>query len=283
MSAAGMLLIAGALLNSLLTGFSAVNGWVAAAGLLLIIITIIRKTSLGKKLLPERAGINGILSTLIIGAVVVALVVVPLALVTDDRSNQELNRVLKKSAALAEQGEYDQAYALLEQYANGDDIPEIMQNKAAVLIRKGESGQAAELLSQVALYKNIDATMLFNTGLCYYQNGSYKDAVDYFEKALLLDPEMWLCCSYAGEAYYRLKNYRSAEYFYSEALKIAPDNPNIHYRLAKVKMDKMEYVAATKLLTQAESYDMSVELAAKVAELEQAIRYYRELTEDMNK
>lgn len=278
MLAAGILLIIGALLNILLTGFSAVSGGVVLAGLFLILI----KTPLGKKLLPERAGINGILTRLIIVAVAVAIVVVPLVLITDDGSDRALNRVLNKSAALAEQGKYDQAYALLESYDDGDDIPEIMQNKAAVLIRKGEGEQASELLFQAAIYKNMDAAMLFNTGLCYFQNGSYKDAVDYFEKAVLLDPDMWLCCSYAGEAYYRIKNYRSAEYFYNEALKIAPDNPNIYYRLAKVKLDKMEYTAAGELLAQAKRYDLSAELAAKVAELEQSVCYYRELTWDIN-
>jgi|GEM_PF-5927095 tetratricopeptide (TPR) repeat protein len=276
MLTAGILIILGALLDAFLTGVSLVDMLAVLSGLFLIIM----KTPVGKKLFRDSTRVNLILSRLIIIAAAIAVIIVPLSFVNGKGSGRMLDSVLEKSAALVERGEFDKAYKLLDDFTGGEEIPEILQNKAAIHIRKGESREAEDLISKAAAYKNMDAGMLFNTGLCYFQNGHYNEAANYFERAVLIDPEMWLSYYYAGEAYYIKKNYRSAQYHYNEALKIAHDNPNIYYSLAQTKMDKMEFAEAKELLTEAKKLDMQQELLMKINKLEDSIDYYINLTAD---
>ncbi len=273
----GLLLIAGALIDCLLTGFSTVDLTAALTGICLMLM----KTPLGKKILTNYFGINMVLSRLVIIAVALAVIVVPLSFVQGKGSRQSLNKVLKNCAELVERGEYDQAYQLLDDF-EGENIPEIMQNKATVLIRKGESQEAEALLSQASALKNMDAGMLFNLGLIYFQSKRYEEAAESFEKAVLLEPEMWLGCYYAGEAYYRNKNYRSAEYFYAEALQIVPDNPRIYYSLAQSKMKKMEFAEALTFIEKAKNcpaYSQQRDLAVQISKLEDEIKDYPDLKE----
>lgn len=272
MVVAGLLIMTGVLLDGLLTGFSTADYTAALAGLFLVLM----KTPWGKKILPERSGTHLVLSRLVIIAAALAVIVVPLSFVQGKGSGQSLNKVLKNCAELVEQGELDQAYQLLDAF-EGENIPEILQNKAAVLIRKGEGREAENLLVQASALKNMDAGMFYNLGLIYFQSQRYEEAGESFEKAVLLDPDMWQGCYYAGEAYYRIKNYRAAEYFYTEALQIVPDNPRIYDSLAQSKMEKMEFAQALTFMEKAKncpSYSQQQDLAAKISKLENEIKAY---------
>lgn len=264
------LLAVGGTLDILLTGFSLANFSTILAGAFLLAM----KMPLGEKLFPEKTGINQILSKVIITLISVAVVLVPMSFAGGIGSGKSLNAVLKKSAALISQGKPDQAYRLLDEYPDGENFPEILQNKAAILIQKGDCQKAESMINQATAFKNMDATMLFNLGLCYFQKGHYKDAVNEFEKAILLDPAFWKAYCYAGESYYRIKNNRSAEYFFEEALKINSQKAEIIIKLAEIKMEKMAFSEVVLLLKQTETCEMTEELKGKAAKLAMECAYY---------
>jgi len=266
----GILLIAGALIDSLLTGLSLVDLLVLLSGLFMVLM----KTPFGNKLFPAKTGVNLVLSKMIVVAASVAIVVVPLSFVKGKGSGRVLDAALMRSAELAESEEYDKALKVLDGFKNGEEIPELWMNKAAIYIRKGESREAESLIGKAAAYRNMDGVLLFNTGLCYFKEEHYSDAANFFAAAVLADPDMWQGYYYAGEAFYRKKNYRSAEYFFRETVECAPGNAEVYCKLAQIKMDIMEFDNAKKILDEARRFEINEELEKKIIELEEQISYY---------
>ncbi len=271
----GILLIIGALIDFFLTGISLVDMLVLLSGCFMLLM----KSPLGNRVFPEKTGLNMILSKMIIITASIAIVVVPLSFVKGKGSGRALDAILSKSAELVKTGEYDKALKLIDGVDNAEEIPELCINKAAIFIHKGDCREAEALIGKAAANRNNDSVLLFNTGLCFFQEGHYKEAASCFEMAVIADPEMWQSYYYAGEVYYKKKDYRSAEYFYSETLKLNSENPEVYYSLARTKMDKMEFEAAKGVIDKARKYKINEGLERKISELEGQIAYYIEKTQ----
>ena len=78
-------------------------------------------------------------------------------------------------------------------------------------------------------------------GLSYEQQGNYDLAVQEFDKAIKMSDGDFRPFFYAGNVYYKKKEYKLAEKYYNKALRIAPDNGDVHNNLAWVYIDTGKY------------------------------------------
>ena len=77
-----------------------------------------------------------------------------------------------------------------------------------------------------------DAYNFHSEGLHCYQTIDYPYAVDYFKKALDLNPEMYEALLYYGASFYAMEKYYKAIEIYEGALKLFPNNQQILNNLA---------------------------------------------------
>lgn len=78
-------------------------------------------------------------------------------------------------------------------------------------------------------------------GLSYEQKGENDLAVQQYIKAMKRSDEDFRPFLYSGNVYYKKKEYKLAEKYYNKALKIAPDNGDVHNNLAWVYIDTGKY------------------------------------------
>lgn len=83
-------------------------------------------------------------------------------------------------------------------------------------------------------------------GLSYEQKGENDLALGEYKKAMKALREDFRPLFYAGNVYYKKREYNLAEKYYNRALKIAPDNGDVHNNLAWVYMDTGKYDAAVR-------------------------------------
>ncbi len=83
-------------------------------------------------------------------------------------------------------------------------------------------------------------------GLSYEQKGEYDNAVMEYMKAGKMTNTDFRPFYYAGNTYYKKKDYKPAEKYYNKALKIAPESGDIHNNLAWVYIDTGKYEDAVR-------------------------------------
>ncbi|MFQ5674656.1 MAG: tetratricopeptide repeat protein, partial [bacterium] len=96
----------------------------------------------------------------------------------------------------------------------------------------------AALLSRLPHEKN-NATLNFKIGKKYRERGSWKQATQYYEKALSYekyakDRAIWWDI---GIAYFKLGEFRKAEKAISKAVELDPDNPYLKRFLSEIKTE----------------------------------------------
>lgn len=87
-------------------------------------------------------------------------------------------------------------------------------------------------------------------GKQYLEQKDYKNAIKYFDKAILLDSNDIFAYSYRAKTYYYLKNYTQAMNDIEKSLKIMPNS--VAYGLkATLKLEEGDYKSAINLSTEA--------------------------------
>jgi len=81
-------------------------------------------------------------------------------------------------------------------------------------------------------------------GLSYEQKGEDDLAVKEYDKAIRMSKDDFRPFLYAGNVYYKKKDYKLAERYYNKALKVAPDNGDVHNNLAWVYLDTGRFADA---------------------------------------
>jgi tetratricopeptide (TPR) repeat protein len=109
----------------------------------------------------------------------------------------------------------------------------IEKNNKGVNFFLNEDFENAELQYKAALEEDKDnATALNNLGLLYHQKGEYKQAAEYFKKAISIKSKDTYYLNLANSLVY-LKDYNEAEVAYKKSLDINPENVNTKISLAK--------------------------------------------------
>ena len=68
------------------------------------------------------------------------------------------------------------------------------------------------------------AVEYFNSGTAAYQNGSYNEAIYYFNQSIKLDPNDALAYSWRGSAYSNLGEMNEALADFNQSIKLDPSN-----------------------------------------------------------
>lgn len=138
--------------------------------------------------------------------------------------------------------------------------------------------QAEEQAKKAALEEEIKMTL--STGLEYYKNGQYEDAIRNFKRVIFeLDPNRETAYKYLADAYFRINAPDSAEWIYSEALKKFPARSYLHRGLGfvylkegKDSLAKIELMRAVELdTTDHVSYEALASMQLSEGKIDSAI------------
>ncbi len=133
-----------------------------------------------------------------------------------------------------------------------------------------------------------DAKRFYQMGNEYFEKGDYDKAIEYYTRAILLNPLFSEAYFARALCFYKLREYDKAAKDYQRALELDPKNPVIYNNLGDVYYRKEDYVTAIKYYEKAimlnpnymkayynaglayaslEKYDKAIEYFQKVIEL----------------
>ena len=76
--------------------------------------------------------------------------------------------------------------------------------------------------------KSLTKEELLAEGKKLFEVGKYKDAINFYTKALAIAPKFSEAYNQRGIAYSYLNDYEQAIYNFGRAIKFAPDNPDLY-------------------------------------------------------
>ncbi len=129
--------------------------------------------------------------------------------------------------------------------------------------------EAGGLDKAITIFKEITKDVLYatphfplaNLGLAYYKKGEYRTALEYYHKALKLEPNFVFALHGIGSTYLAMNKGRLALGYLEKALQLAPKVAEIHYEYA-------EACLLTGRIAQAKvSYENAIDLAAPESEV----------------
>jgi len=96
----------------------------------------------------------------------------------------------------------------------------------------------------IAIFKEIAKDALYatphyplaNLGLAYYQKGEYATAINYYHRALKLEPNFVFALHGLGKTYLAMKKSRLAIAYLEKALQLAPKVAEIHFEYAEANL-----------------------------------------------
>jgi tetratricopeptide (TPR) repeat protein len=114
---------------------------------------------------------------------------------------------------------------------------------------QGKLDEAAELFKAIIPLKPDSATVYYNLGIISVKKGMYREAIEYFDKAIekARSGEMMID-AYLNSAlcYMRIKKLKKAEAQLLEAVKLDPNDPGVRYNLGIVYLREEEPEKALK-------------------------------------
>lgn len=276
MSILGLIIAAGGLISIAFFGGGLDGYFYISAGLVLALFS--------SSWLRSRLGIIETKSQILYFSAVffvsLCLLVIPVLIFGSPLASENTDAGLKKSKELIEREKYDAAKTVLNETRDEyGDTPGISQNLSALYLKKGEPDKAYQEIQ--LLQKN--AHMYFNYALSFYQKESYRDAVMYLEKAIMLNPDMLEAYLYVGESYFRMNDFSAATYFFENAKNIRDDIPEVYYHCAKAELKLMQLEQAEENLEIAGQLDREGRLSKQIDDLHKEITYYNRQIENMEK
>ena len=121
----------------------------------------------------------------------------------------------------------------------------------------------------IAIFKEIANDALYatphyplaNLGLAYYQKGDYATALQYYHRALKLEPNFVFALHGLGTTYLAMKKGRLAVSYLEKALQLAPKVAEIHYEYAEANL-LVGRIAQAKI-----SFENAIDMAPPESEI----------------
>jgi type IV pilus assembly protein PilF len=129
--------------------------------------------------------------------------------------------------------------------------------------------EVGQIDKAIAIFKEISKDALYatphfplaNLGLAYYKKGDYTTALEYYHKALKLEPNFVFALHGVGATYLAMKNGRLALEYLGRALKLAPKVAQIHFEYAEANL-LMGNTAQARI-----SYENAIDMASPESEV----------------
>jgi predicted TPR repeat methyltransferase len=104
----------------------------------------------------------------------------------------------------------------------------------------GRLGQAQEIYREIIETDPNDADTLHLFGVTAHQSGNHALAIEYIERAIVINPVIALYYNNLGSAYRALKQLDSAGQCVARSLALKPDSAEAHYNLGVILSDRGE-------------------------------------------
>jgi Flp pilus assembly protein TadD len=130
------------------------------------------------------------------------------------------------------------------------DIDAQVRN-AQVLRAQGDYAGATKILAQLTLVAPDNANVVGEYGKSLVQQGRPRDALDFLNRAVQLQPGDWTLYSAMGVAYDQNGEYSKARNAYQQALSMKPGNPGVLNNYALSRMQAGDLATAHQLMAQA--------------------------------
>lgn len=128
--------------------------------------------------------------------------------------------------------------ALKQKIAAGKEFAVTEPPRNAVIVSTPESG----VIDGDGKYsRNKEAENLMNEGESYFRQGDFEEAVNAYQKALKLDPNLYEAALFSGDAYVQTGSYDDAEAWYQKAIAINPNREAAYRRSAKPLMEQERF------------------------------------------
>ncbi|MDQ3801721.1 MAG: tetratricopeptide repeat protein [Acidobacteriota bacterium] len=130
------------------------------------------------------------------------------------------------------------AAALKQKIASGKERRVIESpSRSDVILSAPESG----VIDDGKYSKNKEAENLMNEGESYFRQGDFEEALNAYQKALKLDPNLYEAALFSGDAYVQTGSYDDAEAWYQKAIAINPNRETAYRCSAKPLMEQERY------------------------------------------
>lgn len=138
----------------------------------------------------------------------------------------------------------------------------------------------------IVLHDPLTAEEHLSLGLSYELKGEYDFAIQEYSNAFKKDKKDYRPLFYTGNVHYKKKGYEEAERFYKKALRLAPDNGDIHNNLAWIfidtaKLEKAKEEVSKALTIKRDPYylDTLANIYAKMGNYAEAVGALKEAVE----
>ncbi len=274
-----LLLVAGILINALITGFSTLN---VIYFVLALIVLIAHIPFIKGKLAPEDKRKRGRVIYAVLYGVFILCVILSGIFLNPYKAEGEYYSSIDKISQLISDQKYQKAERELQELYNKDNYDvNVLLQFGLLYMQQERIEDAWNYLNSAGRIMPNDLDVLYNMAINRYMYGKKNDsprakeeALGYLEKMIRITPRLFEAQLYAGEICLELGNYKKSEYYLSNSLKIEPKSPYVFYVLAKVKLDLMELEEVAKYLKAAKELEPAPELLAEINRLEQEVNKY---------
>jgi len=142
-------------------------------------------------------------------------------------------------------------------------------NKGTDLMFKGEHKKAIEFFKKAIDLNPEFSEAYYNWGICYERLGKHKEAIEMFKKTIELSPDSANAYYALGYAYYQKRKYKQAIDAFENTVRLKPNNAFAFRKLGSA------YVKVGKKDKAREQYQVLKELDNQLAE-----ELFREISND---
>jgi tetratricopeptide (TPR) repeat protein len=154
-------------------------------------------------------------------------------------------------ALLALRKTEDAHAAFLRAAALDPSTPQFRVAAASCLAMQGSLGQAERELRAVTQRHPGYALAWYNLGNVLQEQERHEESLEYFRRAIQLDPALPDAHNNLGRALHRLERFEAAEQAYRRCLALRPDYAVGNFNLASVLMDRGQFAEAVTVCRQA--------------------------------
>ena len=148
------------------------------------------------------------------------------------------NLLFQQAVKLHESGELSKAENIYRQILEtAPDNADVLNLMGMIAQAKGIHDQACNWFYRAIKHAPSSAHFYFNLGLSLFNDNKPYEAIDAYQKAITLKPEIKETYNYLGEVYRYLKDIENAEKYYKKALKIDSEYLEARINLAALQKD----------------------------------------------